>query len=193
MKNRSTLQAEGPLGPSKTMEVELLAYEDCLRAWLNGQFRLKHNLDDVVQESFLRVIKAANQRTIENPKAYLFSIARNVAYAALKKEAKQPTEFFDEGSNVIPFDGSISSVDRISMEDDLELLRRAIQKLPKKCRRIFIMRRIKGLPSSQIAKQLGVSTNTISAQLTIGLHKCASYIEKHQKEPMFLMERTDRT
>ena len=193
MKIGSTEQTREPLDPSKTMEVELLLYEDCLRAWLNRQFRLRHNLDDVVQESFLRVIKAADQRTIENPKAYLFSVARNVAYAALKKEAQQTTESFEEGSNVIPFDGTMNSVDRISMEDDLELLRRAIQKLPKRCRRIFIMRRIKGLPSAQIAKELGLSTNTISHQLTIGLHKCASYIEKHQKEPMFSMERTDRT
>ncbi len=163
-----------------------------LRAWLNHQFKLKHNLDDVVQESFLRVIRAAVKRPIENPKAYLFAIARNLACAALKKDAQHASDAFDENSKVIPFDASMNSIDRVSLEDDLELLRRAIQKLPKKCRRIIIMRRIKGLPSAQIAKELGLSTNTISHQLTIGLHKCASYIEKHQKEPTFLMERNDR-
>ena len=49
---------------------------------------------------------------------------------------------------------------------NLTLLTEAVQSLPARFRQIFTLRKVYGLTQSEIAAQLGLSENTISAQLT---------------------------
>ncbi|MBD5782055.1 RNA polymerase sigma factor [Pelagicoccus sp. NFK12] len=157
---------------------EILPHEERLRKWLRSQFDLRDGVDDVVQEAFMQVYKASEKRPITNPKAYLYSIARNASYKKLKKDAMLVSESFEESSTVVPFEPSKGSDDWVIYQEEVGMLRDAIQRLPKKCRKIFVMRRIQGLSHAEIAERLGISVNTVSAQLTIGLRKCAQFFEK---------------
>ena len=47
----------------------------------------------------------------------------------------------------------------------------AINGLPKRCRDIFVMSRMKGLKHREISERLGISINTIECQMTIALKK----------------------
>ena len=100
-------------------------HEAMLRAWLRSRFRTEDDLDDLVQESYLRLLRARERGEVASPRAFLLAIARS-----------------------------------------LTLLTEAIQSLPARCRQIFTLRKVYGLSQAEIATQLGVSENTISAQLT---------------------------
>ena len=85
-----------------------------------------------------------------------------------------------ESSNVIQFSESIPEV--VSRNEEYVILNRAIASLPEKCREIFTMRRVYGMSQMEIADALGISRNTVSAQLTIGLRKCSEYFERYDEE-----------
>ena len=62
------------------------------------------------------------------------------------------------------------------------MLTQAIQSLPDRCRQIFTLRKVYGLPQAEIARQLGISECTVSAQLTIGVQKCTAFMQRCRKE-----------
>jgi RNA polymerase sigma-70 factor (ECF subfamily) len=52
---------------------------------------------------------------------------------------------------------------------ELERVRALIDSLPERCRQIFELRRIQGVPQREIAEMLGLPEHTIEAQATRGL------------------------
>jgi DNA-directed RNA polymerase specialized sigma24 family protein len=100
-------------------------HKPMLRAWLRSRFRTETDLNDVVQKSYPRLLRARERGEVASPRAFLLAIARS-----------------------------------------LTLLTEAIQSLPARCRQIFTLRKVYGLSQAEIATRLGVSENTISAQLT---------------------------
>ena len=47
-------------------------HEPMLRAWLRNRFRSEDDLDDLVQESYLRLLRARERGEVASPKAFLF-------------------------------------------------------------------------------------------------------------------------
>ena len=61
------------------------------------------------------------------------------------------------------------------------MLTRAIQSLPKKCRRIFTLRKVYGLSLKQISGERNISVKTVEAQISIGVKKSREYFMKLQE------------
>jgi RNA polymerase sigma-70 factor (ECF subfamily) len=153
-----------------------------LRAWLQSRFPEGGDHEDILQEAFLRVLQAREQQTLQSPKAFLFAVARNLALDRVRRRQAagapiavplEAVDVLDEGEDI---------PETIARHQELELLTAAIQALPERCRRIFTLRKVYGLSQPEIAQRLGISEHTVSAQLTIGVHKCTEYLRRYRKE-----------
>lgn len=161
---------------------EIEPHEQCLRAWLKNRFGLTNVLDDVVQEAYLRIFKAHEKRPIGSPRAYLFQTARNVAIDFLKSARKNDHISIEEESNIVSLIHQDIARDIIEYRNEVELLKESLAALPERCRQIFVMRRLQGMSSSEIAQRLKISTHTVSSQLTIGLRKCSEFMENASRQ-----------
>jgi len=56
-----------------------------------------------------------------------------------------------------------------SAKRELERVRRMISALPERCRQIFEMRRVEGIPQREIAERLGIPEHIVEAQAARGL------------------------
>ena len=71
----------------------------------------------------------------------------------------------------------LQSLDRFDVYDISErnqmenLIRDAINSLPKRCRDIFLLSRMEGLKYREISERLGISVNTVECQMGIALKK----------------------
>lgn len=66
------------------------------------------------------------------------------------------------------------------LEQELSVeIEKAIDKLPDRCRQIFLLSRDKGLQYDQIAKNLNISVNTVKAQMKIALSKLREYLKEY--------------
>jgi RNA polymerase sigma factor (sigma-70 family) len=157
-------------------------HEPMLRAWLRSRFRTEDDLDDLVQESYLRLLRAHERGEVTSPKAFLFTVARNLALDRLRHREVLPTESLAENEEWAVLDERGHTPDVIAHNQELALLTEAIQSLPDRCRQIFTLRKVYGLSQAEIAEQLGVSENTISAQLTIGVKKCMAFMLQCRRE-----------
>ncbi len=152
--------------------------EPSLRLWLERQFPLGAGLDDVLQESYMRILKAHEKRLITYPKSYLYQTARNIACDFLRDSHIRLADPLNESEEDLALNEDQAPNEIAERNQEMELLKEAIRSLPKRCREIFILRKVEDLSYKEIAARLNISERTISAQMNIGLRKCAEYIER---------------
>jgi len=152
-----------------------------LRGWLRSRFSASGDVDDIVQESYARVLRARTQEPIESPKAFLFCTARNLALTKLRHMQVTGDATLTGNDLMDVLDESVDVRAAVSRTQELELLTQAIQSLPTRCRQILTLRKIYGQSQKQVAAQLGISENTVEAQGTIALRKLGEFFKRHDR------------
>ena len=168
-----------PCEVSRWFDDEVRPHEPALRAYLRGQFPSLPDPDDVVQETYIRLIRARESEPIRSPKSLLFVTARNVAVDVFRRQKSSPTEDLANLEHFPVLEEGPASSDSYSHEHKLQLLEAAIQSLPERCRQVIMLKKIEGLSYDEISMKLGISHNTISAHLTAGVTKCRDYLQAH--------------
>lgn len=147
-----------------------------LRAWLVRGFGSRLDVDDVVQEAFLRVLRAHGMGELHAPKAFLFATARNLALDQLRRHDVSRTDVLVEASLSNVLDDNASIPETVARNQEIALLTEAVQSLPERCRQVMTLRLVYGLTQRVIGEKLGISDRTVAAQLAIGTRKCTDYM-----------------
>ena len=157
---------------------EAQPHEPQLRAWLNARFPSLTDTDDLVQESYARLIRARSTGRIENAKSYLFTTALHVAVDLLRRNKTilfEPTGEFDR---ISVLEERPDASETASRNEEFGILREAIRALPTRCRQVFTLRKLYGLSHKEIAAELGVSEKTVEEQINRAMRRCAAFLRR---------------
>ena len=165
--------------PDTWFAEEVLPHEAMLRAWLRQRFPTRADVDDLVQESYMRLLRARVGGQVRNARNYLFATARNAALDLVRRERCFPTQSIEENSACFALDGNADVAETVGRNQELEILRSAMQALPDRCRQVFTLRKLYGLSHREIAAQLGISERTVEAQINKAMLRCAAYLRAH--------------
>lgn len=155
---------------------EIRPHERELRSYLRGRFPSLPDVDDLVQETYARLLRARELGQATLTRAYLFVVARNVALDLIRREQAVIVERLGEMDRLGVAEERPDAAETLSHEQELALLEEAMLALPPRCREILMLRRIEGLSHREIAQQLGIAEATVNAQLAIGLMRCRQYL-----------------
>jgi RNA polymerase sigma-70 factor (ECF subfamily) len=161
---------------SKWFTNEVQPHEKALRAYLHGRLSNFADVDDLVQETYVRMFRARQKYSITSVKAMLFAVARNVAFDLFRHEKVISIESMADLERLSVLEDRPDAAEAASREQELELLREAIQQLPARCRAVFALRKIHGCSLKEISAQLDLSVNTVSNQLKIGHERCRQFL-----------------
>jgi RNA polymerase sigma factor (sigma-70 family) len=157
-------------------------HEPMLRAWLRSRFPDEPDVDDIVQETYYRLLQARAAGGVSAVKAFLFATARNLTIDRLRHRKVARSESLADYVEQSVSDETAGIPEIVARNQELEMLTEAIQSLPDRCREIFTLRKVYGLSQMEIAKQLGLSENTVTAQITIGAKKCMVFLQQMRRE-----------
>lgn len=152
-------------------------HEPALRAFLRRRFPGLQDVDDLVQEAYARLMRARISGTIAEPRAYLFATARNAALDCFRTQRTISFADLEESPDLDVVEERPDAAESASQAQEIELLVEAIRALPERCREILTLRKLRGLSYREIATRLGISENTVNAQLAIGVVRCRQYLE----------------
>jgi len=166
---------------------EVHAHDSHLKAYLRGSFPSIRDIEDVVQESYLRVWRRQLDRPIlqvtgtfkASVRGFLFRVAKRLALDTLRHERASPIDRTTDLSMAGVVDDKIGVADAVCTRQEIELLLAAIESLPRRCREIVIMRKIQGISQKEIGARLGLSEQTVQVQARRGLRRCDEYLRRH--------------
>ena len=160
---------------------EVHPHDASLKSYLRGNFPSVRDVEDVVQESYLRVWKARAVQPINSAKAFLFTVARHLALNTLRRERRSPIIAVTDLSRLFVFDHRPDASQTAIRHQEIEMLVRAVEALPPRCREIFVLRRLQGVPQKEIAACLGVSEQTVQVQAARGLRRVEKNLRRWLK------------
>lgn len=167
--------AESP-ARSRWFENEVYAHDAQLKSYLRGSFPFIRDVDDVVQESYLRVWKARATQSIHSAKGFLFQIARHVATDVLRRNTASPIKCVTDLAALSVFDENLDAAEAACSREEIALLADAIDALPARCREIFILRKIQRVPQKEIGRRLGISEQTVQVLVLRGMKRCEAFL-----------------
>lgn len=135
----------------------------------SSQFTADHSeSEEIVQDFFVRFWQ--NHKQIipcESLKNYFFSSVKNRSLNYLKHK-KIEERYFNEMIN-LSNNHLVYEPDLYVLSELQEIIKAGIDKLPEKCREVFIMSRIRGMKNEEIAAELNISKRTVETQISKAL------------------------
>jgi len=154
----------------------------------------EEDAENIVQDVFLELWeKRAVLSMPVNLMAFLFTATKNrcVDHLRHKTVVRETADKLMEEQRLLlkmKFD-SLEAFDQnfLTDSDIEEILNKAIEALPEKCRQIFIKSRIEGKKQKEIAAELNVSINTVETQMGIAYKKLRDELKDYLPLLFFLL------
>ncbi len=130
----------------------------------------------LVQQVFVDLWAKRKKLNIHySPKSYLYNAVKNRSIDHLRKEKRNISiSNPDVSAMELPFQDLVEEAELNKRIND------SINKLPGRCREIFILCRFEGLKYTEIAEKLNISVKTVEMQMGIALKKLRENLSDYQ-------------
>jgi RNA polymerase sigma factor (sigma-70 family) len=155
---------------------ESLFYEHhgSLLAWVRRKLRGSPDGDDIAQEAWLRATPAIASGAVDNGRAYVFGIARNLIVDRIKAERRTADILIEVAQPERVAAAAPLQDEHLIARERLALLATFAEELPPRCREVFQLRKNEGLSPAAIGVRLGISRNMVEKHLRHALLHCAT-------------------
>ncbi|MDP9014392.1 MAG: RNA polymerase sigma factor [Pseudomonadota bacterium] len=134
------------------------------------------DVEDLVQETYVRMYALRDFWKVDSPRALLFRIAHNMAVERARRLTTQATDSVADFELLNVYSSEAPAEEQIDARRRFESFCAAVDRLPPLCRRVFVLRKVYRLSHDEIAEVLGVSHSTIEKHVAKGLLRCRDYM-----------------
>jgi RNA polymerase sigma factor (sigma-70 family) len=141
-------------------------------AWLRSMLRRRFEPDlaeDLVQDTYLRVIGSGRAADIRHPRAFLWRVAANLAADMGRRQSRRPS--------AEPMRDGVTEPGFPADQAEQLMLKQIILDLPEPLRQVFLLSRVGGLTYESIARHLNISVKTVEWRMSKALARCAERLE----------------
>ena len=122
---------------------------------------------EVAQEAYVRLLRLHQPETISYLRAFLFKTAANLALDRIRARGRRPPTRSMHEAELAVF--HLSPDRQIEGEESVAVLSRALEELPVKCRKAFLLHRLDGLSRQEIGARLGIGERMVRLYLARAL------------------------
>lgn len=170
-KEKPELQAAPEKSHTVRQRLDDLArrYYAPLESFFRKRARNASEVQDLVQQVFLRLAEHRELGDIHTPDAYIFQTASNALKDHYRHNAVRERFAKERGAKDDTPDSDFSSERVLLGREAIALLTQAIRQLPERTRDIFILRNLEGLKHGEIARLQGISVRSVEKHMARAL------------------------
>lgn len=160
---------------------EVLPLEAHLAQYLRRNWRDRADLDDLLQEIYLRVYQGARKGASgftrpSSTKAFVLTAAHNLLVDLVRREKIIPMQTVDN-LDALGIAAEIPGPEAQALaRDELRIVQRAIDRLPPRAQQAFRLHHMEGLSVREIAARMGIAERTVVGHLNQGLQMLADIL-----------------
>ena len=162
---------------------EILPLEPELRGYIRRLTNDPSATEDLLHDTFARIIAAEGWREIDSPAGFAIRTARNVVYDGLRRQQVVSIEFVADVGSLGLVDETADPEQTLVARDELRRLRAIVEALPAQQRRVFTLRKVYGMSPQAIAERLGLSVSTVEKHLVKAVRGCADALAREDEPP----------
>lgn len=132
-------------------------HNDSLLRFLSVRLRSVEEAREVAQEAYVRLLKLDEPNAVSFFRAFLFRTAANLAIDRMRKRERADRYL----PLLFPDADEPSAEDCQAIREKIRLIGGYLEELPPKCRKAFLLNRIDGLSTPQIAERMQLSERSI--------------------------------
>lgn len=139
----------------------MLPHEPLIRSVLRQIIVSGIDIEDLLQETYSRILSRPSLEDILNPRQYAVQTARSVAIdhlRHLKVVSISVNEYMDRLNAPV---ADIDAQTRLEFREEIQAVADALAQVPERCREAFILRRIEGLSQKETALRLKISEKSV--------------------------------
>lgn len=122
----------------------------------------QQDAEDIVQDAFHNILRADNIDSLENPKAYLYQTAANLALNRIRKQQHHNRYVAGQDADAT-YD--LCPERSVSADRDLARLEQSLEQLPAKYRQTFLLSRVQEKSYKEISALLGIPESTVEKHI----------------------------
>lgn len=137
--------------------------------------------EDVVQQAFVNYAGLAAEgegaEAVRNPRAFLFQTVRNLTISLRRRQSIRLRYAADPAHEIFAAEGDEREPERVYLEKERgALLSAALQSLPERRMKMFVLNQVHGMTQEAIAAEYGVSRSAVHKQLVLALRDVERFI-----------------
>ncbi len=133
---------------------------------------------DIIQDTFVRLMTSSpSAELIENQKGYLYRIADNLVIDHLRRRSLQSNRFVSLDVAQNRPDDLPDAEAVLAYRQAVQTLADAINELPPRCRKVFLLNRFDGLNYREIAGRLRISTSMVEKHMMKAIGHCRNRLD----------------
>ncbi|KAF2989907.1 RNA polymerase sigma factor [Methylocystis sp. MJC1] len=127
---------------------------------------------DLLQETFVRVVRLEKPERINDPPAFLKTIATNLARDFVRRRRTEANYIQFSDYLVEAPSADAPADERVDYERKSRLLDAAVSSLPPRCREVFKLHTYEDVPLQEIARRLEISDRMVRKHLSLAFRTC---------------------
>jgi RNA polymerase sigma-70 factor (ECF subfamily) len=156
--------------------MEVLPYERALTLFIRSNWRAVDEVMDLRQEIYERALVGARAGLPCHTRPYLYAVARN---HLINRAKRARIVSFELIADLERLEGELDllATDRhLSAREELRRAQLGLDRLPRRCRQVILLRKIEGLSTREVAQRLNISTDTVEKQMTLGMRALVDFM-----------------
>jgi RNA polymerase sigma-70 factor (ECF subfamily) len=139
----------------------VLPLEAVLTQYLHHNWHNKSDIQDLLQDVYVRACDAARKQIPNPTKPFVFSIARNLLIDRVRRERIIPIEAVSDLDALEIAKDEPDPERSVIAREELRRVQSALDRLPLRCRQAIVLKQVEGLTRREIAARMGIGEGTV--------------------------------